>query len=76
MDLIGFMGKSPHQLKTGLYVIERIPEELRATNRLNLSKKNAIIERLLENEKELAHVFLTVLEMDDDIMIKKCMQAM
>ena len=48
-DMIGFMSKSEHNLKSGLFVLERVPEELRATNRIAPGLKNNIIDELLKS---------------------------
>lgn len=47
-DLIGFMKKNKHNLRSGLFVVERIPEELRNTNRIPQGLKNNIIDEFLK----------------------------
>ncbi len=46
-DLINFMSNSQHALKSGLYVLDRLPEELRAASRIAPGLKNAIIDEIL-----------------------------
>ena len=46
-DLVKFMEMSPLQLRNGLFVIERFPEELKKTNRIKHGLKIKIREDLL-----------------------------
>ena len=46
-DLTGFMKKSSNHLLSGLIVLERIPEELRMTNRIPQGIKSKIQYKLL-----------------------------
>lgn len=58
------MNKSPNCLKNGLFLLERIPEELRLTNRLKVGLKQAIIDQFLNCEYQMAEIFLNVLSIN------------
>ena len=57
---------------SGLIVLERIPEELRMTNRIQQGIKSKIQEQFLAKESSFAVIFDSVFELNDE----NCVQAM
>lgn len=60
------MKRSPNCLKNGLFLLERIPEELRITNRIQLGVKQQIIEEFFKYEQNMAEIFLQVLDLEPE----------
>lgn len=53
-----------------------MPEELRATSRIAVGLKNNILDDLLKHEKSLADIFMSVLNTNNNVLVKKCLQVM
>lgn len=70
------MGKSEHNVQSGLFVLERIPEELRNSNKIGIGLKNVIVDEFLKSEKELSEIFFSILNMGNQVLSKKCLEAM
>lgn len=70
------MGKNAHNIRSGLFVLQRIPEELRNTNRIAAGLKNTIVDQFLKSEKELSEIFMSILNLGNPGLVKKCLQAM
>jgi hypothetical protein len=74
-DMINFMKNSPDHLKKGLYVLERIPEELRSTNRFSSNHKHLIMKELLQHQEQIVLVFANVLTLNDESLTSINLQA-
>lgn len=55
------MKQSQSHLKNGLYVLERVPEELRSTNKISFGLKKKIINEFLKQEEKIVLVFNEVI---------------
>lgn len=75
-DLTEFMKKSSNHLLCGLVILERIPEELRMTNRIQQGIKSKIQSKFLENESLFALVFDSVFELKEESCITAVLKTM
>lgn len=64
-DLVAFMTLSPSHIRKGLTVLERLPEELRKTNKVSHSTKALIQAELLKSEDLIAEIFLSIFQLKE-----------
>lgn len=74
-DLTEFMRKSRNHLLSGLMVLERIPEELRMTNRIAQGIKSKIQEKLLGKQSQFSIIVDSVFDLHDQECILRALKT-